>query len=187
LPTYRSIKIAEEILAEVQKSNLNDSIKSQLKEVMYEWSYSERQEVCTESYPDGTLESFVWHADELKKHIPNIKDFPEPRYVDNLGGGGHWELVELVWMIARLQVFGKITEDEAIELDKNIGSTPSLLDECDRCLNKKPEIDCKDYVKRVVGECEGRFEQSLKEKLEKMINEVEGECLTKDYNQVVVS
>jgi hypothetical protein len=176
LPTYGSIETAEEILADIYKSDMSDKTKAKLKDVLYEWSYDERQEVCTESYPDGTLESFIWHADELKKHIPNIKDLPEPRYVDNLGGGGHWEVVELAWMIAKLQVFGKITMDEATEMDKNIGYTPLLLDECDRCLNKKPDINCKEYVKRVVGECEGRFEQTLKEKLEKMIDEVEQEC-----------
>jgi hypothetical protein len=181
LPTYRNLEMAKDILAEVQKSNLSDSVKSQLKEVMNEWSYDERQEVCTEAYPDGTLESFVWHADELKKHIPNIADFPEPRYVDNLGGGGHWEVVEIAWMIAKLQVFGKITEDEAKKMDDCMGDMPSLLTDCNNCLNKMPDINCKEYVKRIVGECEGKFEKSLKEKLQELINEVENEQEAANY------
>ena len=179
LPTYSSIKAAEKMLADIYKSDMDQKVKDDLKDVLYEWSYDNRQEVCTESYPDGTLEVFIDSAQDLKNHIKNIKDFPEPRYVDNLGGGGHWELVEQVWIIAKLVAFGKITMDEAINYDKNIGGQ-ELTDECRTCLKKgKLDKDCTEYVRRVVGECQGKFKKSTGEQLRELEREVVQECSTK--------
>ena len=171
LPTYRNIKIAEKILDELLKLDMKDETRNELRNVLYEWSYDERYEISTESHNTGAIDDFIRCAEQLKKDMPDIKNFPEPRYVDNLGGGGHWESVETCWKIAKLYVFGKLTEDEARKLDDMNGCGPLLLEECEKCLKDKPVETCTECVKRIVGECKGRFGQSVAEKIKSMERE----------------
>lgn len=173
LPTIGNVKTAEKILAKLYKSDLDQKTKDDMKNILYEWSYDERYEVCTESYPNGAIDDFMHCAEQLKNDFTDFKSFPEPRYVDNLGGGGHWEYVEMCWRIAKLYAFGKLTEDEAKEMDEANGTGPVLNDECEDCLKKNNiRKDCRDYVKRMVGECEGIRERSVNEKVGRLESEV---------------
>jgi len=112
-----------------------------------------------------------------------LKDFPDVEFADNLGGGGNWDYVEASWRIAKLCAVGKFTEQKAKDFDKMLwefGEDPVLIDECEECLEKnKIKKECKEYVKRVVGECKGKFKETPTDILTKMEKEVEHDLKSK--------
>lgn len=86
----------------------------------------------TSTYPNDSLNIMIDLLEEAKgnikgetkdlrkkivKALEGIKDV-EIEFVDNSGGGGHWDTVEKTFKIAKACVQGKITREKAEELDK---------------------------------------------------------------------
>ena len=178
LPTVSTIKKAERICKKIEASNLDDKTKEITKEILVEWSYNEyRLEVDTASYPNDAIDCFIEKADEFKKQFKKLEDFPDLYCEDNSGGGGNWGYTEASWRIARLYAFGKFTKESAMKFDKRLwedGQDPILVDECEQCLKEnKINKECKEYVRRVVGECKGIHHETPYAILTKMENEVD--------------
>jgi hypothetical protein len=129
------------------------------------FNYGDKEEFPTDSYPNGAIDYFIEIIKETKnKGIKDIKAIPDLEYVDNLGGGGNWDYVEKSWQIAKLCGAGILSEEKAMKLDDDTwgkGADPVLIKECERCFNEKPNNNCENIVKRLVGECEGKFEKTL--------------------------
>jgi hypothetical protein len=173
LPTLGSMKIAKKMMKEIIASDIKDKTKNSLVDIVNEWSHEDIYNVGTDSYPNGAIESFLDKADALKKQISDYKDMPDLRYVDNNGGGGHFEYVEASWKLAKLAAFGKFTKDEAIKFDEGMWSDEQkLIDVCQECLNKEADIKCSEYVKRMVGECKGKYTEKKIDSLDKMEKEM---------------
>jgi hypothetical protein len=124
-------------------------------------------EFITDTYPNGTIEHFTSVIKEMKKDgVKKMSDIPFPEFVDNLGGGGHWECIEVSWKLALLYGAGVFSEEKVMKMDDKSwseGDHKEMFETCKICLEEKPDKKCENYVHRMVGECEGRFKQSLNE------------------------
>jgi hypothetical protein len=173
-----SLKKAKAMLKEIEGSDMKQSAKDGLKEVVAEWSFNDRFEIGTDMYPNDAIEIFLPKAKELGKGAKTIKDFPELGCVDNAGGGGNWDYVEASWQVAQLYALKKFENAEkAKEFDKLLweeGNDPVLVDECKICIeDNKIKNECRDYVKRVVGECKGINRKTPFDTLAEMMKEAE--------------
>lgn len=178
------MKQAEKIIKKLEDSNLDNKTKDTAKVMIAEWAYGDWQvEIDTSSYPNDAIECFLDKAESLKQQCKKLKDFPAAYCADNLGGGGNWDYVENAWRIAVLYAVGKFTKEEAMEFDKKLwefGEDPVLIDECEECLDKnKINTDCKDYVKRIVGDCEGIHKETPPDELTRMEAEVNNDTKPK--------
>lgn len=130
-----------------------------------EFKYSDNEEFSTDSYPNGAIEQFIFIIDQMKKNgLKTMQAIPKLDYVDNSGGGGNWSYVEKTWQIATLYGAGIMTEKEAMAVDDELWSKaddPILTEECKICFSEKPKETCENIVKRMVGECKGKFEKTL--------------------------
>ena len=183
LPSTSNYKTAEALALKIDASNLDNKIKEKTKGILIEWSYDCQGEVDTASYPNYGIDWFLERADALKKIFKKWKEFPEILCVDNCGGGGNWDYIESSWRIAKLYAVGKFTKDEAMKFDKKLwefGQDPVLTNECEKCLEENQiKKDCKEYVKRVVGECEGEHLETPNEILTRMEGDVDNDTKPK--------
>jgi hypothetical protein len=71
----------------------------------------------TDGYPNDCVESMASILDEL-----NDKEVKQATltFVDNNGGGGNWDYVEKCFEIAQKLALGKITEKEAVKLERKL-------------------------------------------------------------------
>jgi hypothetical protein len=178
LPTVMSLKKAKAMLKDIEDSNMTKSAKDGLKEVIAEWSFNDRFEIGTDMYPNEAIDIFLSKAKELAKGAKTIKDFPQLGCVDNAGGGGNWDYVEASWEVAQLYALKKFeNEEKAKDFDKLLweeGNDPVLVDECKICIDdNKLRTECRDYVKRVVGECKGINRKTPFDTLAEMMKEAE--------------
>jgi hypothetical protein len=172
------LKKARAVLQDIEDSNMSKITKDGLKEIVAEWSFNDRFEIGTDMYPNDAIDIFLSKAKEMKKGVKTIKDFPELGCVDNSGGGGNWDYVEASWKIAQLYALNKFeSEDKAKDFDKLLweeGNDPVLTDDCKSCIEKNElKTDCRDYVKRVVGECKGINRKTPFDTLSEMMKEAE--------------
>jgi len=146
-------------------------------EIICKFSASEdTMMIHTDNYPNGAIDMFLDEVEQYPqaKGTKDMSIFPELEYVENNGGGGDWEYVELCWSIAKLYGIGMVkTREEAIELDEG---EPTMEPKCTTCLKEKePNQSCKDFVKRVVGECKGKFQETAAQKVKRLMKEARGE------------
>jgi hypothetical protein len=166
------------MIKKIFKSNIGLKTKHALKAMLEDWSYQEFIDVGNSSYPTGVIERFMEITEDLSKKIKNIKDFPTLCILENTDGDENY--MDGAYNIAKLYAFKKLTKKEAKSLDKKIwkeGYIAELKTRCYVCLNKnKINTKCKEYVKRVVGECEGSTGKNQYQLLEEKIKEVAKGC-----------
>jgi hypothetical protein len=175
LPTLASFKRSRELLESCYKETHRDF------------------RLATNTYPNGALETFIAEAKRFLKVVGNISEFPELGFVDNIGGGGHFESVEASWKVAQLYVWGMFKDWEAAnEFDDKLDCNERIIiDACKACLNNNNiDAKCSEYVRRVIGECEGISKETYKGRLQKMLEEAENvhkPKLQRDHMQAVVN
>lgn len=109
------------------------------------FEYSDNEEFCTDSYPNGTIDCFISIVKEMKeKGLKKMSEIPELDYVDNEGGGGNWDYIEKAWQIAILYGSGEINEEQAMKMDDDLWNDESekvLTDICKKCFSENPKKD----------------------------------------------
>lgn len=144
-----------------------------------EFKYSDNEEFSTDTYPNGAIEYFISIIKRMKENgLKNMSEIPKLDYVDNQGGGGHWDYIEKSWQIAILYGAGIMAEKKALELDDETwgkGADPILVEECKKCFLEKPKKECENIVKRMVGECKGKFEKTLYEYIDEQYKKFQEE------------
>jgi hypothetical protein len=129
------------------------------------FNYGDGEEFSTDMYPNGAINSFIEKIKEMKNNgLKNIDVIPDLEFVDNEGGGGHWDYVEKSWQIAQLYGAGILSEEKAMELDDDAwckGTELIMMEKCQKCFEEYPKKECENIVKRLVGECKGIFKKTI--------------------------
>ena len=77
----------------------------------------EEFEVWTDSFPNGCMSEMIRILEENRPNDPENADL---EYIDNNGGGGHWDFVESCLPIAIKVIQKKLTYRQAINQEERL-------------------------------------------------------------------
>lgn len=175
LPSYDRYAEAQEIINEIKKTNVKKDLKEKIQATLEVYMYDETVYIGTDSYPNKATHTFPYEAKRFGEAGLSFSQIPDVEFVDNPGGGGHWDYVERAWEAAKLFAIGMLTEEELNDWDKKLWTeADSIVREkmCEACLDGEANKDCpypEKLMKRLVGECQGFPGETVEEQFDELI------------------
>jgi len=175
LPSYDRYTEAQEVITDIKKTNAKKDLKEKIKAMLDVYIYDEVAYIGTDNYPNEATHTFPHEAKRFGDGGISFSKIPDIEFVDNPGGGGHWDYVVRSWDLAKLFAIGMLTEEEMKKWDERLWTEADVIireEMCKKCLRGEANKDCPypdKLMKRLVGECQGFPGETVEEQFDKLV------------------